>query len=355
MASMAKANSSSSNPIDCTGGGHAAQLEATLQHVWGHKAFRSGQQDVIEAVLNGRDTFVLMSTGSGKSVCYQLPAVHARRLAQTAGSCGPVSIVVSPLVSLVHDQVTALQNNGVAACALKAGHDSNLESEIVNGVYSLVYITPEKLANWKHGLQQLHQGPGLLMFAIDEAHCVSEWGHEFRNEYLNLGRLREWFQDVPIMCLTATATKKVQQEVGLTIQKLDTVYADIQHLRAAVDVDTSLSYVVSKLGLVNPLVMMTTFNRPNIHYTAVKRSHDNAEALLQQALQGVTGSAILYAMTRRETEEIAFTLNNRLNIPASAYHGGMTPQMRTEAQEAFQKDKIRVIVATLSFGMGIGA
>ena len=284
-----------------------------LKKVYGYATFRPPQAEIIDAVLAGRDCFVLMPTGSGKSVCYQIPGILRNGTA----------IVVSPLISLMKDQVDALRQNGVAASFLNSSMSANdartVMAELENGKLDLLYVAPERLMmpDFQSRLRQIKVG----LFAIDEAHCVSQWGHDFRREYVQLGELRPKFPDVPFIALTATADHQTRDDILL------------------------------RLNLNCPQIFISGFDRPNIRYTVV----DKARPLTQTEkyiLGRPDDSGIVYCLSRKRVEQVAEHLRNN-GIQAQAYHAGMNANDRSRIQERFQQDDIQVVVATVAFGMGI--
>eukprot|EP00903_Cladosiphon_okamuranus_P019699 g18102.t1 len=299
----------------------ANDLQRCLKANWGHEKFRPHQLEVIEAAMAGRDAFVLMATGSGKSVCYQLPAVMQPR---GQNGIGPVTVVVSPLISLMEDQVLSLKNNGISACLVGGSSDLRTEEKAIAGEFPLVFVTPEKVSLWDHGLKTMEAGPGLALFAVDESHCVAEWGHDFRPSYLELRCLRDRFPKVPIMALTATATPRVQTEI------------------------------ISNLRLRNPLVCRTSFNRWNLHYSVKTVNSQSRHQALSSLLKDLDGSAIVYVMTKKDAEQLAVDVGRIVGSNgARAYHGGMSHEDRKAVHHAFVRDEVQVVVATIAFGMGI--
>ena len=288
-------------------------IHDTLHQVFGLHGFRPYQQEIIEQVLGGGDAFVLMPTGGGKSLCYQLPALHR------AG----MGIVVSPLISLMKDQVDALQANGVRA----AMYNSNLDAEetrsvlarLYNGELDLLYVAPERMMR-DDFINSLALIP-LALIAIDEAHCVSQWGHDFRPEYAALGALRQAFPEVPFIALTATADPQTRDDI------------------------------VKVLGLHRARLFTTSFDRPNIRYTVLEKLRPQSQLIRFLADRGGS-SGIVYALSRKRVEEIAAYLSER-GYSAAAYHAGLSPQTRRDVQERFIRDDVSIVVATVAFGMGI--
>ena len=291
----------------------AGDLHDTLQTVFGYASFRPHQQGIIEELVAGKDAFVLMPTGGGKSLCYQIPALHR------AG----VAIVLSPLISLMKDQVDALQANGVAAAFYNSALGTEAAREVLARLHAreldLLYISPERLMSSAF-LERLAD-IDIALFAIDEAHCVSQWGHNFRPEYQQLGALRYYFPDIPLVALTATADAQTRD--------------DIVHV----------------LGLDKASCHVTGFDRPNIRYTVLEK-HKPFDQLLR-FLDGREGQAgIVYALSRKRVEEIAGKLQAK-GIQAQAYHAGLPAAHRRQVQEEFLRDELQVVVATVAFGMGI--
>jgi ATP-dependent DNA helicase RecQ len=294
-----------------------AELTTALKRTFGFDAFRPGQEAVVRDVLAGQDVLALMPTGGGKSLCYQLPA-----LMQPG-----VSLVVSPLIALMQDQVRQLQDNDIAATFI----NSSLESAeimrrvqaLVRGDYKLVYLAPERLmlAEFLAGpLRRLSAGAGINAFVIDEAHCVSEWGHDFRPEYRQLSMLRERHPLTPILAFTATATPRVRDDIK------------------------------AQLKLREPAVHLSSFNRPNLFYRVRSKDKHSYRELLAQARDG--GAGIVYCLSRRRVDELSSQLQSD-RIRALPYHAGLDAQTRSNNQEAFIRDDVQVIVATIAFGMGI--
>lgn len=292
-------------------------LHQSLKKYFGYDSFREGQEEIITHALNNRDLLIIMPTGGGKSLCFQLPALLKKG----------VTIVISPLISLMLDQVTALQDNGIGATFLNSTLDfpeiKYREQQILSGKIQLLYLAPERLVSDKFQLflNTIANTTGISAFAIDEAHCISEWGHDFRQEYRQLRQLRLRFPDIPITALTATATPRVQQDI-------------IQQLR-----------------LKNPIVKRFSFNRPNLYYEVQPRQKRNYQQILQ-LINSLEGSGIVYCFARKTTEDLAYRLRQD-GISALPYHGGLTDEMRSHHQDCFIRDDARVMVATVAFGMGI--
>ena len=285
----------------------------TLNQIFGYKDFRPFQQEIIETLIDGRDLFVLMPTGGGKSLCFQIPALHRPG----------VAIVVSPLISLMKDQVDALTANGIkAACynsSLKEAEARQTLARLHDNSLDLLYVAPERLMSDSF-IERL-KGINIALFAIDEAHCISQWGHDFRPEYRQLGRLRGLLPGPPIIALTATAEPHTREDI------------------------------LKGLGLPGARSFVTGFDRPNIRYTVVDKAKPAAQ--LRDFLAAHPGeSGIVYALSRKRVEAITKDLN-QAGIVAAAYHAGLSTTERQQAQDAFQRDDIQVVVATVAFGMGI--
>ena len=286
-----------------------------LKSIYGYDSFRPQQKEIIDYVVAGGDALVLMPTGGGKSVCYQIPALML----------DGVALVVSPLISLMKDQVDALQANGVNAEALNSSNDEYANRLIFDrcsrGEIKILYISPERLMA---EITRLQKSVKVSMIAIDEAHCVSQWGHDFRPEYTQLGVLTECFPNVPILALTATADK---------ITKTD---------------------IVEQLRLRNPRIFISSFDRPNLSLD-VRKAYQKRERLrtIIDVIRRHRGeSGIIYCLSRKGTEEMAADLKAK-GITAGVYHAGMSAAERSRVQDDFINDRIPVICATIAFGMGI--
>jgi ATP-dependent DNA helicase RecQ len=294
-------------------------LSQSLKQYFGYDNFRHGQREIIEAILAKQDAIAIMPTGGGKSICFQLPA-----LIQTG-----ITVVVSPLIALMQDQVAALLENGIAATFLNSSigqHEVAARSQaILNGHTKLVYVAPERLfaEHFLQFLDQVSDRVGLNSFAIDEAHCVSEWGHDFRPEYRQLDRLRDRYPHVPVIALTATATERVRLDIA------------------------------NQLQLRQPFVHLASFDRPNLYYEVVEKKSDrDTYANLLQQIRRQSGSGIIYCLSRKRVESIAQSLQED-NIDAIPYHAGMDAKEREINQTRWIRDDARIMVATIAFGMGI--
>ncbi len=293
------------------------ELVAALQHNFGFDSFKGNQEAIIMNVINGRDTFVLMPTGGGKSLCYQLPSLIM----------DGVAIIVSPLIALMKNQVDAMRNyseeDGVAHfinSSLSRPEIAAVKEDILAGKTKLLYLAPESL-NKPENIDFL-QGIKVSFYAVDEAHCISEWGHDFRPEYRNIQSMTERIGHAPIIALTATATPKVQHD----IQK--------------------------NLGMLDAEVFKSSFNRPNLYYE-VRPKTDDVDKDLIRFIRSMNGkSGIVYCLARKTVEDLAETLRVN-NISALCYHAGMEAALRTSTQDAFLMEQCQVIVATIAFGMGI--
>ena len=287
----------------------------TLKTYFGYESFRPLQEEIIQNLLDRKDSLVLMPTGGGKSICYQLPALL----------CEGTAIVVSPLISLMKDQVETLRANGIAAGALNSSNDetenANLRRACIEGKLKLLYISPEKLiTEIDYLLRDMH----LSLFAIDEAHCISQWGHDFRPEYAQMGILHQVFPHIPIIALTATADKITREDI------------------------------IRQLHLTDPKVFISSFDRPNLSL-AVKRGYQQKEkskTILEFIDRHAGECGIIYCMSRSKTETVAQMLQKH-GIRCGVYHAGLSIQQRDATQDDFINDRIQVVCATIAFGMGI--
>jgi ATP-dependent DNA helicase RecQ len=294
-------------------------LQQALKQYFGYESFRAGQREIIEANMAGRDTLAIMPTGGGKSICFQLPA-----LLKTG-----VTIVVSPLIALMQDQVTALKENGIGATFLNStlsGRENNLRSQaILNGAIKLIYVAPERLFSeqFLEFLNIIKGKMGIAGFAVDEAHCVSEWGHDFRPDYRQLSRIRQLHPDVPMIGLTATATERVREDIS------------------------------QQLKLQQPYIHVASFNRSNLYYEVFpKQGNEQTYVNLLRQIKKLQGSGIVYCLSRKRVDEIASRLRED-GIEAIPYHAGLGNKEREENQTRWIRDDVQIMVATVAFGMGI--
>jgi ATP-dependent DNA helicase RecQ len=290
-----------------------SELQKVIEKHWGFRSLRPLQEKAMRAVLEGRDSLVVLPTGGGKSLCYQAPAAFRQE----------TTVVVSPLIALMKDQVDNLQACGVPAIQLDSSQTSqeryHYEQDILQGAVRLLFVAPERLVNTS--FYQLLRRIKVRTFAIDEAHCISHWGHDFRPEYRQLGRIKELFPQASVHAYTATATERVRQDI------------------------------VAQLGLKNPEVLVGNFDRPNLNYRVLPR-HDSTRQILQVLQRHAGEAGLIYCLTRRDVDELAALLRQQ-GYKAMAYHAGLTPEARKEAQNAFATEQCDLVVATVAFGMGI--
>ncbi len=288
-------------------------MKQLLKQYFGYEEFRPLQEEIIHSITTGKDTFVLMPTGGGKSLCYQLPALYFEGL----------TLVISPLIALMKDQVDSLRVNGIKAAFINSSLSyqqiSEVEKQALSGDLKILYVAPERLAqdNFRNLLQNLN----ISLIAIDEAHCISEWGHDFRPDYRNLSNLRDWFSDVPIIALTATATEKVEEDIKKQIK------------------------------LKNPRSFKASFDRPNLNFIVLKKKQV-FEKIRYYLDKHKDESAIIYCFSRKHTENLADQLNE-IGYKTLPYHAGLNTEERKKTQDQFINDDVNIITATIAFGMGI--
>lgn len=286
----------------------------TLEHYFGHSSFRPLQEDVVDAILAKQDVLMILPTGGGKSLCYQLPTLLMEG----------ITVVVSPLLALMHDQVVALKANGISAEMLSSMQDleesQEIEARLRAGEIKLLYVAPERLTN-AYFLNLLHQLP-INFFVIDEAHCVSEWGHEFRENYRRLSLLKEQFATTPIAAFTATATHAVESDIA------------------------------SNLGLQDPKRVRGSLFRENLTINARHRIKDGRAQLMEFLKLHTDESGIIYTLSRKSTEAVAHFLQSK-GIEAKAYHAGLPTEEKNRTYADFVADRVQIVVATIAFGMGI--
>ncbi|HXH70751.1 MAG TPA: DNA helicase RecQ [Pyrinomonadaceae bacterium] len=291
------------------------RAQEILKYQFGYDSFRMNQQQAIETVLAKKDCIVLMPTGGGKSLCYQIPALMLDGL----------TVVISPLIALMKDQVDALKNNGVEAAFLNSTQTSREQTEVFQSIRSgklkLLYVAPERLLQSGDQFIDFLKSVNVSLFAIDEAHCISSWGHDFRPEYMQLARLKSQFPEIPLIALTATADKLVRKDI------------------------------IERLNVRNSAMFVSSFNRPNIFYT-VEPKRNSFARLLEYLESRRDESGIVYCLSRSSADSLAADLRGE-GFNALSYHAGLDKEMRDRHQELFLKDEVKIIVATIAFGMGI--
>jgi ATP-dependent DNA helicase RecQ len=288
-------------------------MEKLLKTYFGYDEFRPMQKEIVEGIINNQDTLVIMPTGGGKSLCYQLPALKFPG----------VTLVISPLISLMKDQVDSLNANGIGAefinSSLGLSEINLVQHKILNGEVKLLYIAPERL--FSESFQTFLCFIKISLIAIDEAHCISEWGHDFRPNYRDLSKVKTLFPGVPLVALTATATEKVREDI------------------------------VKQLDLNNPKIFISSFDRDNLDLIVMKKK-DSFEKILTLLKEHKDDSCIIYCFSRKDVESISDQLNSK-GFNSLPYHAGLSSGIRKHHQELFIQDKTKIIVATIAFGMGI--
>ncbi len=292
-----------------------AQPLNVLKNVFGYQSFRQGQAEIINAAINGQDSLVIMATGNGKSLCYQIPALCLDGL----------TLVISPLISLMQDQVEQLKANGVAAAFLNSTqsleNQQAIQEDARSGKLKLLYVSPEKV--FGYGFEYFIRQCNVSLIAIDEAHCISQWGHDFRPEYTQLAHLKQFLPNVPVMALTATADFETRHDI------------------------------VKHLNLQNPFSYIGSFDRPNIRYSLVEKDQPMRQLInYVKRQQAKNASGIIYCNSRHRVESITQKLQS-IGIAAGAYHAGLAAEERAKIQQKFQRDDLQIVVATVAFGMGI--
>ena len=291
------------------------RAQEILKHQFGYDSFRMNQEAAIECVLQKKDCVVLMPTGGGKSLCYQIPALMSDGL----------TLVVSPLIALMKDQVDALVSNGVDAAFLNSSQTSREQTEVFQkirrGELKILYVAPERLLQSGDQFIDFLRSIDVSMFAIDEAHCISSWGHDFRPEYIQLGKLKRYFPEIPVIALTATADKLVRKDI------------------------------IERLNFKDYELFVSSFNRPNIYYE-VKPKRGTYDQLLEFLTERKDESGIIYCLSRASTESLTADLRDE-GFSVLPYHAGLDKETRDKNQELFLNDEVKIVIATIAFGMGI--
>jgi len=296
----------------------ASKLLEDLKQYFGYDKLRPAQIPIINSILNGQDTLAIMPTGGGKSLCYQLPAVNKEGIV----------IVISPLIALMHDQVQSLKKNGIKAGILNSSISFADQDEVMiqaqDGTLKLLYVSPERLFARENAFISWMGKLNISLIAIDEAHCVSQWGHDFRPEYSKLSIIKNTFPKIPVIALTATADELTRGDI------------------------------INQLNLDNPNIFISSFDRPNITYTVLPKLHDKEAAKqLTNFIKGFTGeSGIVYCLSRKSTEEVSENLV-KMGIQSAPFHAGLTLEEKDKTYNQFMQDQLQVVCATIAFGMGV--
>jgi ATP-dependent DNA helicase RecQ len=295
-----------------TGKKRYKKIKKILKKKFGYDNFRKHQYKIIDTILDEKDVTAVLPTGYGKSLCFQLPALYTKE----------PSIVISPLIALMKDQKMSMEDKGIKACCYNStvSNKTELEIDILNGEYSIIYITPESVINCYEWIDNLYSTCGISLFAIDEAHCISSYGYDFRPSYRELYKLRSNFAGVPILAVTATATKQVIDDINTVM-------------------------------LMDGITVKTSFDRPNLTIHIKRRTSSTVDNIIS-LIKDVKGSHIVYCVTKKETEKLCDEIKNS-GIKCGVYHAGLKNSEREETQKKFMDGKYTTIVATIAFGMGI--